>query len=142
MNGNNMELGTGIFLSALFIGTVLLFIATKDRWNWKKMLLYLFSTAILVLMLGGGASFLYSKYQQRPVVQSELIGLRVRVCGKKIEGKIIDETKNMFIVECEEGMKKTIKNSNEFEFELNNQKLKVEGNKLVGRPEERIKKNG
>jgi len=36
----NMTLGLGIFLSLLFLGTIALFIATKDRWNWKKIILW------------------------------------------------------------------------------------------------------
>lgn len=31
-----MTLGTGIFLSALFLGTIFLFHTTKDRWSWAK----------------------------------------------------------------------------------------------------------
>ena len=72
-----MELGTGIFLSSLFIGTVLLFNATKDRWNWKKGLLYLFLTFIVIGLLGGGGLFFYSQYEDRPQVQSELLGLKL-----------------------------------------------------------------
>lgn len=75
-------------------------------------------------------------------MKSELIGLKAVVCGKNIEGKIIDETKNMLIIECKEKIKKAIKKGNDFEFELDGQKLKIEGKMLVGRPEERIKKTG
>ena len=31
-----METGTGIFLGALFVGSVALFGVTKDRWKWKR----------------------------------------------------------------------------------------------------------
>jgi len=36
-----MSTGTGIFLSGLIIGLVMLYGQTKDRWNWKNILKYL-----------------------------------------------------------------------------------------------------
>lgn len=35
-----MELGTGIFLGAIVGSVTALFIATKDRWKWKKIILW------------------------------------------------------------------------------------------------------
>ena len=35
-----MQLGTGIFLSALVLGAIILFLATKDRWRWKRIMLW------------------------------------------------------------------------------------------------------
>lgn len=35
-----MSLGLGILLSSIFLGSVALFIGTKDRWNWKKLTLW------------------------------------------------------------------------------------------------------
>ncbi len=74
------------------------------------------------------------------LLKSELVGLKVEVCGKKIQGKVIDETRNMLVIECDGSVKKAIKNSNDFEFEFNGQKIKINGKTLVGRPEERIKR--
>jgi hypothetical protein len=36
-----MSTGTGIFLSGLVIGLVMLYGQTKDRWNWKNIFKYL-----------------------------------------------------------------------------------------------------
>jgi len=33
-----MSVGTAIFFSAVLLAFVALYIATKDRWNWKKIL--------------------------------------------------------------------------------------------------------
>lgn len=47
-----MELGSWIFLSSLLLGTVILFVVTKDRWNWKKIVKWvLVATAIAVVSL-------------------------------------------------------------------------------------------
>ena len=35
-----MSLGLGIFLSSLVLGLVFLFLGTKDRWNWTKLILW------------------------------------------------------------------------------------------------------
>lgn len=57
-----MELGTGIFLSSLFLGTIPLFIFTKDRWNWKKIVF--FPIVLVAVCLVG--YFLYEKYESWP----------------------------------------------------------------------------
>lgn len=46
-----MSLGTGIFLSALFLGVVVLFIATKDRWNWKRGFKWLASACVAIFLV-------------------------------------------------------------------------------------------
>jgi len=72
-------------------------------------------------------------------LKKELIGMNVRVIGKSIQGKIIDETKNMFTIKAKKGVKKIIKKNNKMEFVINDEKIIVEGDNLVARPEERVK---
>lgn len=80
----------------------------------------------------------FNKMKLKYFVKSELIGRKVKV-GKH-EGKIIDETKNMLIIETKKGIKKIPKKGKIFEFKYKGKKIKIEGNFLIGRPEERIKK--
>lgn len=75
----------------------------------------------------------------KELLKKELIGMNVKVIGKNVGGKIIDETKNMFTIKTKEGIKKIIKKNNKMEFIIDDRKIIVEGNKLVARPEERIK---
>jgi hypothetical protein len=35
-----MSIGLGIFLSSVLLGCVTLYIFTRDRWNWTKILLW------------------------------------------------------------------------------------------------------
>lgn len=56
-----MTVGTGIFLAAIVISLTALFIATKDRWNWKKILLW----PLGVCVAGGLAMWGYFEYQKR-----------------------------------------------------------------------------
>ena len=66
-----MSIGTGIFLSSLVIAMLLLFLRTRDRWNWKRFAIR--STAVLgaVFLVGGGLIYSYSLWQSRPKKQDE-----------------------------------------------------------------------
>ena len=75
-------------------------------------------------------------------LRREFIGLPVRIIDAKdkslvgIEGTIIDETKNMLIIESQGKVKKVAKDIAQFEI---NGKM-VNGKKLKYRPEDRIRK--
>jgi len=82
------------------------------------------------------------------LIHHELIGLNVRVYSSTnpnmigLEGKIIDETRNMLIIEDAHRIEKKLpKSQSEFVFALPDEKcVKVRGNILVIRPEDRIRK--
>ena len=70
-----MELGTGVFLSAVFLGTVGLFVATKDRWNWKKIFLWPLGVIVGLGIVGGSIAYLYRQHEDRPRKLTELWGV-------------------------------------------------------------------
>ena len=81
------------------------------------------------------------------ISREELIGLRVKIleCTDPTwigeSGLIIDETKNTFHIEIENKKKKIIaKKTAKFEFILDGEKINIIGEKIVFRPEDRIKK--
>lgn len=82
-----MELGTGIFLSAIFLGTVALFIATKDRWNWKKILLWPLGVVVALAVVGGSIAYLYQKYEDRPRKLTELWGVSLGDAASEVKFK-------------------------------------------------------
>jgi hypothetical protein len=45
-----MSLGTGIFSAAVLLSIVILFVVTKDRWKWKRIVIGLFSVAVLLVI--------------------------------------------------------------------------------------------
>ena len=82
------------------------------------------------------------------IAQQELIGLRAEVEAssnrdvKGLCGVVVDETRNMLVIVDEERKEKRIpKGGNTFVFTVNRGvQVRVKGNMLVSRPEDRIKK--
>lgn len=81
----------------------------------------------------------------KELLRHELIGLKCKVARAsndkllKLEGTVIDETKNMLIIESRGERKKIPKKEVALIFELEGNKIEVEGKLLIGRPEDRIK---
>jgi ribonuclease P protein subunit POP4 len=82
------------------------------------------------------------------LLQHELIGLKINVdessnsSVRGLGGTVIDETRNMLVIENERKKEKKIaKAGNQFIFELNGRvHVSVKGDRLISRPEDRIKK--
>ncbi len=80
------------------------------------------------------------------LVRHELIGLRCKVVASKnknlvgICGTVVDETKNMLIIETNGREIKIPKNVVTLHFYLKEAVVEVDGEVLVARPEDRIKK--
>jgi len=80
------------------------------------------------------------------IVKDELIGrnVTIRKCTDKrwinVSGRIIDETKNTFLLEVGDENKRIAKNIAIFEFEYDDNKTIVEGSRLLYKPEDRVKK--
>ncbi|MBU5678572.1 MAG: ribonuclease P protein subunit [Candidatus Aenigmarchaeota archaeon] len=82
----------------------------------------------------------------RNILLHELIGLECKVIGSKnknhlgIKGRIIDETKNLIILETKKGIKKISKKGAIFRLKLENGIVEILGNDILARPEDRIKR--
>jgi ribonuclease P protein subunit POP4 len=80
------------------------------------------------------------------LVRHEIIGLHVHIIEAKnpsikgIEGRIVDETKNTITIETSKGVKRIIKKDVTLDIRTKNGSVKLSGEDLLGRPEERIKK--
>ena len=80
------------------------------------------------------------------LIKHELIGLRTAVTESSnpayrgISGMIVNETKNTIMIKTKRGLKKVQKKGSTFTITLpDKRKVKVEGKRLVARPEDRIK---
>ena len=74
----------------------------------------------------------------------EINGLKAKITKssdktKKIKGKIVKETKNLLVIETKKGEKKIPKKEIEIEFEIKGEKIKIHGEKILFKPEDRIK---
>lgn len=78
------------------------------------------------------------------VTRHELIGLECEALpksgSKKLAGRLMDETRNAFVIMTEKGKKMAVKEKYDFVFALPEGNVKVSGDSLIGRPAERIKK--
>ena len=72
------------------------------------------------------------------ILRGELIGLKVCV-DNHIEGIVIDETKNLFVIKTNGKAKKFVKKKHQFKFILPDKHITVEGKTLALKPEDRIK---
>jgi len=80
------------------------------------------------------------------LVKNELIGRNVTIkhCPDPTwinqSGRIIDETKNTFLIQIGKKQKRVAKKKTTFEFTNHGKKTIIEGSQLLYRPEDRIKK--
>ena len=90
-----MELGTGIFLSAIILGTVAIFIATKDRWSWKKIVLWPLGIIVGLAVIGGSITYLYQQYEDRPRKLTELWGVSLNESAGDVKFKKGEPTRRV-----------------------------------------------
>ena len=82
----------------------------------------------------------------KDITKYELIGLNAVIVDSKnkanigIKGKVIDETRNMLVIETSKGKKRLMKENITIEVMFDKKRIRIKGRLLVGRPEERIKK--
>lgn len=82
----------------------------------------------------------------KKIIGSVWVGKTIRANQKSnlshpsLRGKVIDETKNLFILKTLKGIKKAIKKDMNFEADYQNKTIKVDGKILHGNTEERMKK--
>jgi ribonuclease P protein subunit POP4 len=79
--------------------------------------------------------------------QHEWIGLSVKIVDATdrymigIEGRIVDETKNMVVIEINDNVEKKVpKKGTVFEFTVNGEKIRLKGSECMFRPEDRVKR--
>ncbi|AMQ19027.1 ribonuclease P [Thermococcus peptonophilus] len=82
---------------------------------------------------------------RKNIIWHELIGLKAKVIRAShpelvgIEGYVLDETRNTLVLVGDRAWV-VPKDVVEIEFDLGNEKIRVNGKDLVGRPEMRLKK--
>lgn len=83
---------------------------------------------------------------RRNIEMHELIGLEVEVKESTnpnqvgIKGRIVDETKNMLVIDDGKGRKMIMKKGAKFGISLDDEYVTIKGDRINYRPHERIKK--
>lgn len=82
---------------------------------------------------------------EKRLEKGEIIGRNIKITESKnkanigLEGKIIDETKNMLTIKTTKGKKKLVKKNIIFTMKINNSETTIRGEEIQAAPEERIK---
>ncbi len=81
------------------------------------------------------------------IISHEFIGTQSRIAQSShagylgISGRIVDETKNTFLIQHENETKRIIKDISVFQFTFSDGTVvEIDGKLLVGKPEDRLKK--
>ncbi|MBS1268867.1 MAG: Ribonuclease P protein component 1 [Nitrosopumilus sp.] len=78
------------------------------------------------------------------IIAHEFIGLHTEITQSTnpqiigLNGRIMDETKSMFKINTENGMKSIAKSTNSWKFSVQDKDVIVEGSKITKRPFDRI----
>lgn len=72
-----MSLGLGIFLSALTLGIIFLFNATKDRWRWKRIMLWSLGVSVLLPSMAAAVIYAAAYVRDWPIAQTELWNIKI-----------------------------------------------------------------
>jgi len=86
-------------------------------------------------------------YNNKTIILHELIGAKVKVVKSSdwkqngVDGTIIDETKNTFLIDTPKGIKRIIKNISTFAFEINRNIYIIDGKEINFRSYERTEKS-
>ncbi len=78
------------------------------------------------------------------ITSHEFIGLHTEITQSTnpqvigLNGRIMDETKSMFRINTENGVKSIAKSTNSWKFSIENKDIVVDGSKITKRPFDRI----
>ena len=78
------------------------------------------------------------------ITRHEFVGLNTQISKSSnqevvgLNGVIINETKSMFTINTEKGMKKIPKSTNDWKFSIGGKEITVKGSTIMKRPFERI----
>jgi len=78
------------------------------------------------------------------ITRHEFVGLNIQISKSSnqevvgLNGVIINETKSMFTINTQKGMKKIPKSTNDWKFSIAGKEITVKGSTIMKRPFERI----
>ena len=79
-----MSIGLGVFLGLALISLAIVFVATRERWPWKRIMLGVLVVLVGVPAAGLGALYLWNRMPKPNVPESELWGIRLGMPRKEV----------------------------------------------------------
>lgn len=79
-----MSLGAGIFLSVLVVCLLVLFLQTKDRWRWPKIVVWSVGLIVGLISVCVGGFWTYNTYQNWPVRQTEYHNIQLGASKEEV----------------------------------------------------------
>jgi len=79
-------------------------------------------------------------------MRKTLIGLEVSIVDATnksnigFKGIVIDDSRNMLTIKTSKGVRKIVKKNAKFAIKIQNKEITVDGNELIGRIDERLRK--
>jgi len=103
-----MNLSLSILLSSIILGLVVLYVNTKDRWKWAKILKLVIAIPLSLALIAVAGVFLYTKISDRPRKQTEFWQISLSDTKEDVlfkKGKPIEEeSDNLWSYIIEVGM--------------------------------------
>ncbi len=79
-----MSLGTGLFLSALVLSLVILYAVTRDRWNWRRVILWGTLGPLAMAVVLSAAAYLVWRWENRPRPLEMFFGIALRASEQDV----------------------------------------------------------
>ncbi len=85
-----MSIGEGIFYGLVFLGIVYLYIQTRDRWNWKKIVFRLFGAIIGLVLIAVSIDYIFDNFSRKSFIDNQKPKTITGMNGIELGGKISD----------------------------------------------------
>lgn len=79
-----MSVGLGVLLGLSLLSFTILFVATRERWPWKRIVIGVLTVLVVLPSVGIGGVYLWSRIRMYVVPESELWGVRLGMAKKEV----------------------------------------------------------
>jgi hypothetical protein len=85
-----MSVGEGIFYGLVFLGIIYLYIQTKDRWNWKKIIFRFFGGLIGLVLIAVIVDYIFDEFSRNSFTDNQKPKIITGINGIELGAKLSD----------------------------------------------------
>jgi hypothetical protein len=85
-----MSVGEGIFYGLVFLGIIYLYIQTKDRWNWKKIVFRFFGGIIVLVLIAVSLDYIFDNFSRNSFTDNQKPKIITGMNGIELGAKLSD----------------------------------------------------